>query len=90
MDSNGVGQDMIQERNALYRKREMGPLPVDRIAYRQRQRQYARRDGSSTQVGGRKKAPHHWKYQEPNSDGELGDPDATVAPTNMVWAGRTW
>lgn len=80
----------MQSWGALHEKCEQSPLAVHRISYAQRQRTYARSDCRSTHVCERNTAPHRWNHEEPNSDGEIDDPNVEAEPTRRVWTGTTW
>lgn len=62
MDLAGISTETIQEREALYEKRERSPLPAHSVPYDQRQWKYARWGCRSKEVGGRNTALHHWNY----------------------------
>lgn len=84
MDWNGVDQETMQEWDA-----HIGS--ATRVYSQSTAFPTGRGNGNTPggsagrlQVSCRNTAPHHWKYEEPNSDGEFDDPDVEVVPAKIV------
>lgn len=87
MNSNGFNKTTMQEWDSLFLERETSPLSNSRTPFQKRQWNYASWDCRSTPTGGRNTAPHHWNYQQPNSQGDVKGPKGGAASGDYEWAG---